>query len=220
MSAVSLIGAMTLVTLLVAVAVFYFNGTITPERIDDTVKVFRGELASPPEVAEGEEEEVSPGPIEIKKEEELKNLVANWSRERKAQEDELRSAGEAVEAARRELAIERLSVDKERQELAVRKAEFEEVVAARIASEKDAGFKMAVERFEKMDDPKIVGELLADYTDDEALRYLKAFKAGYSADVLKAIKKLDDAAQPGAEINRAARLQQLLSGEEIAFAGP
>lgn len=219
-SALSLIGALVLITELVLVAVFYFSGALTTQKMNDVVKVVQGELASPP--TEEEMEKAEPTPLEIKSEDELKEAVVAWLAQKEKQEQSLSEEREAVESMLRELSLVRVALDKRATELARNEQAFAEAVAARAAAEKDEGFKAAVAVYEKMD-AKDVGDLLYGLTDEEVLRYLRVFKPSFSAEILARLKRIDDEKnpeQPGeVRLNRAARLQEMLHGEEIALAG-
>ncbi len=214
-SALSLVGALVLVTGLVLAAVMYFSGAITRGKVEDIVKVVQGELASPP--AEEAAEEVQPTALTIQSEEELKKAVAAYEKQKAAREEKFRLHKEAIDSMLRELSTVTAALDKRATELSEREAAFEAARAAQAAAESDEGFRAAVAAYAKMD-PKDVAGLLYGLTDDEILRYLRAFKTSFSAEVLARMKRLDEEKHPEQELNRAARLLEKFHGERIALA--
>ncbi len=212
-SALSVIGAMMLVTEVILAAVFYFGGFITKQKVTDIVKVIQGQLQTPPE--KQAEEKTPQTPLDIKRSEQLQKAVALWEKEKKVQEDNIEAAKEAAESMRRELETVRAEIDARRSELDSRIAAFNAQKAAEIAAEKDARFQEAVKTYGQME-PKDVAELLYDLPDKEVVRYLRAFKTALRAEVLTEIKKVDETKGPrvpgGSRMNRAAKLQEILSG--------
>ncbi|MHC4711938.1 MAG: MotE family protein [Planctomycetota bacterium] len=214
-AALSLVGALVLVTGLVLAAVFYFSGAITRGKVDDIVKVVQGELTSPP--AEEVAEEVQPTPRTIQSEEELKKAVTRFETQTVVREESFRLQKEAIESMLRELSTVTAALDKRATEISQREAAFEAARAAQGAAERDEGFKAAVAVYQKMDAKDVAGSLYG-LTDEEIVRYLRAFKTSFSAEVLAKMKRLDEEKNPGQELNRAARLLEMFHGEQIALA--
>lgn len=214
LAALALIGALTLVTEVVLATVLYFAGVLTPQKALDLVKVIQGELASAPE-EEAVEGEAAAEPLEIRDEEELKEAVGRWRAQKAAEEEQLRSRARAVDSMLRELVTVEQSIDARQDQVEDRIANFEAARAAEMAARNDAGFKRAVEHYSKMDAGD-VGELLYGLSDAKILTYLEAFKTGLAAEVLTEIKKVDEK-QGGQGLNRAALLQELLRGDEVAL---
>lgn len=214
LAALALIGALTLVTEVVLATVLYFAGVLTPQKALDLVKVIQGELASAPE-EEAVEGEALAEPLEIRDEEELKEAVGRWRAQKAAEEEQLRSRERAVDSMLRELATVEQSIDARQGQIEDRIANFEAARAAEMAARNDAGFKRAVEHYSKMDAGD-VAELLYGLSDAKILTYLEAFKTGLAAEVLTEIKKVDEK-QGGRGLNRAALLQELLRGEQVAL---
>ncbi|MCD6404444.1 MAG: hypothetical protein J7M19_01300 [Planctomycetes bacterium] len=212
-SALSVIGAMMLVTEVILATVLYFGGFVTKQKVTDIVKVVQGELQTPSE--EEVKEEAPQTPLEIKRSDQLEKAVALWEKEKKAQEEDIDTAKEAAESMRRELETVRAETDARRRELDSRIAAFNTQKATEIAAEKDARFQEAVKTYSQME-PKDVAELLYDLPDKDVVRYLKAFKTTLRAEILTEIKKVDKKEQPrvpgDGRMNRAAALQEILSG--------
>ncbi len=217
-SVVSLILALVLVSQIVLAAVLYGTGVIDQKKIADVVKVFEGELASIEE--EVPEEEV---PLEIDSEKELLAAVANWRKRRAEEEEAISLQKTSVLAMLRELESVKTTLGVGWGTLEAERKAFEAQRDARLAAERDEDFKASVERYVKMGDAKVVAELLYGLGDDEIMRYLRAFKTALAAEILIEIKKVDEdtgpAPQPGQfRLNRAALLQQMLSGDQVALA--
>jgi flagellar motility protein MotE (MotC chaperone) len=210
LSALSLVGAMLLVSEAILAGVLFGAGVVTAQKAADIVKVIQGRLTSPPEVEIAEK-----APVEIGSEQELKNAVREWLDEKQVQESRIRAETEAVQSVKRELEQERATIDRRWRELEVRETAFEQARNAQIAAERDAGFRAAVERYEKMD-ARDVAQMLYTLTDEDILKYLRVFKSSVGAEILVEIKKIDEKAGPaakaGAGANRAARLQEILAG--------
>ena len=215
LAALALIGALTLVTEVVLAGVLYFAGVLTTQKAMDLVKGIQGELASAPEEAlvEGE---VWADPLDIQDEEELKEAVERWRRQKAAEQEQLRLREHAVDALLRELAMVEQSIDARQGQIEDQIANFEAARAAEIAARSDAGFQRAVEHYTKMDAGD-VAELLYGLSDAEIVMYIEAFKVSLAAEVLTEIKKVDEK-QGGGGLNRAALLQELLRGEQVALA--
>ncbi len=210
-----LVAAMILASEIILAAVLYLSGTVDSRKVSDIVKVLQGALASP-DKAPVEETPVVLSPIEIRSQEELENAVADWERARIAQEDALASEKEALQSMARELEAVRSELDAREKDVEKRTAAFETAKAAQEAAARDQGFLDAVATYNAMK-PRDVAELLYGLDDTTTVRYLRAFKTDVRAAVLTEIKKLDDQNQPGRPadvLNRAARLQELLSGGE------
>ena len=211
----SLVAAMILLTQIILVAVLYFSGTVDDRKVSDIVKVLQGSLVSPDQVAVEETPAVL-SPIEVRSQEELEKAVADWERARIAQEDTLGAEKEAVQSMARELETVRVELDAREKDVAKRIAAYETAKAAQEAAASEQGFIDAVATYNAMK-ARDVGELLYGLDDTTTVRYLRAFKTDMRASVLTEIKKLDDQNQPGrpaSVANRAARLQELLSGGE------
>lgn len=220
LSIVSLVLALVLVSQIVLVVVLYGTGVIDQKKIDDAVKVFRGELASIDEEEEAPEEEAR---VEIDSEKELLAAVANWRKQRAAEEEALSLRKESASAMLRELESVKVTLEASWRTFDAEREAFEAQRAARLAAERDENFKASVARYEKMDS-KVTAELLYGLSDDEVLRYLRAFKTSLAAEILTEIKKVDETARPAPpgefQLNRAALLQQMLSGDQVALAAP
>ena len=150
----------------------------------------------------------------MRSEGELKAAVAQWQKERKAQEEALFSQKSAIEGMRRELGDVAAELTKQEEAFDKRVAAFEEARAAEEAARLDAGFKEAVKRYEAME-PADVAKLLYGLDDEGMLRYLQAFRADRAAEILTSVMKLDEKAgqarTPGT-LNRAAKLQEMMCG--------
>jgi len=216
-SALALIGAMTLVTEIVLAGVLFATGVITPRKAHDLVKVVKGELASAAPEEDVENDRAGAEQCEIESEEALKAAVGRWRKQKAAQEDILRERERAVESMLRELATVEQSIDSRQEELEARVAAFEAERAAAVAAERDEGFARAVEHYTKMD-ARDVAELLYDLDDATVVRYLKSFSAGFAAEVLTEIKEVDEREGGREAVNRAALLQELMKGEQVALA--
>ena len=218
-SVVSLILALVLVSQIVLAAVLYGTGVIDQKKIAAIVKVFEGELARVEE-EEVPEEEV---PLEIDSEKELLAAVANWRKRRAEEEAAISLQKTSALAMLRELESVKTTLDVGWGTLEAERKAFEAQRDARLAAERDEDFKASVERYVKMGDAKVTAELLYGLSDDEIMRYLRAFKTALAAEILIEIKKVDEdtgpAPQPGEfRLNRAAHLQQMLSGDQVALA--
>lgn len=217
LSAATLVGALILVSAAVLVGALFYGGVITEQKVSDVVMVFKGDLASPVEDEVAEEE--PSGPLEIKREEQLKKLVAEWQEQKSREEEELAARRDGLESVARELETVRLEIDTKVRKHQGEKASFERARAAEVAAAKEEGFLSAAERYSKMD-AKVVAELLYGLTDEEILRYLRVFKTQFGAEILTALKKVDEESRPGAargamRLNRAARLQEMLGAGRI-----
>jgi len=214
MGIIALVGALILVSEIVLVGVLFAAGVVTETRIDDAIKVFRGELATPPSA---DQQAAEPEPLEINTEQELRQAVARWREEKAVEQERLRTQEEAVASMLRELSAVRIAIDSRQRALETRESAFEAQLAARAAAEKDEGFQAAVGLYGKME-AKDVAELLYGLDDAEVLRYLKVFKASFAAEILTELKKVDEEKNPvlpdTVRLNRAALLQQMLSNPQ------
>jgi hypothetical protein len=204
--------AMLLLSIIVAGAGLYLGGVVTDEKLRDIARVVDGELASPPEEPAAQPVK---GEMELQSEAELKTAVAQWHKERKAQEEALAARKEASEAMRRELSDVAAELTKRTRDLDTRVAQFEQARAAEEAARLDAGFREAVKRYDAME-PADVAKLLYGLEDAAVLRYLQAFRADRAAEVLTGIMKLDEKSAAGraaAALNRAAKLQEMMCGD-------
>jgi len=213
----SLVAAMIFASQIVLAVVLYFAGVLTCQKAADVVKVVQGRLVSPPE--EPAKVERALEPYEIKSQQELQQAVADWQTSKKQQEDALAAERQAIESMKRELETVRLELDAKETQLQKRTADFESAKAAEDAAARDKGFQDAVATYSAME-TKDVAQLLYGLTDDVVVRYLKAFKTGFRAEVLTQIKKFDEQYEPAApgKINRAARLQEMIRGDAAAVA--
>jgi capsule polysaccharide export protein KpsE/RkpR len=208
-----MVAAMILVSEVVLAAVVFLSGAVTPGKAADVVKVLQGSLASPPEAALPEVK-----PKEAPKSEsqdELQAAVAEWEKTRKAQEDDLLAQKQAVESMSRELENVRAELDAREKSLRDRTGAFDAARAAEEAAARDQGFLDAVAGYNAMESKDVAG-LLFGLDDPTVVRYLKAFKPAFRAEMLTEIKKIDDKSQPPSVVNRAARLQELISGDSVA----
>ncbi len=214
-SVLSLIGSLTLASLIVLGAVLYFTGVITPQKASDMVKVLSGELVGPVHDAAAGDEGYDE-PLQLTSEEQLKQAVERWRTQRAAQEERLREKERAIEAMLRELVAVEGSIDNRQRQLEDSIAAFEAQRQARLAAQRDEGFARAVDHYRRMD-ARDVAELLYELPDQKVVAYLEAFTTGFAADILTEIKRVDEQHGVPGLINRAALLQELMKGEEVAF---
>ena len=218
--------ALLLVASVVAVAaVLAATGTVSKTKISDVVKVVRGELSTSPDAEEPKAEDAAgvaaAPPVDVKSQEELRQAVIEWEKDRRAQEEAIKAAGDALQSMRRELDAVRAELDARQKAFDARVTAFEEAKAAEEAASVSQGFQEAVNTYAQME-ARDVAQLLYALPDLVVVRYLKAFKVNFRAEVLTEIKKLDEAspmelARGG--INRAAALQELISGGGTAATG-
>ncbi len=201
-------GAMLMLSLAVAAAAVYFGGIVNDEQVRDIARVVEGKLASPKEEPAAEVQKTE---AELKSEADLTAAVAQWKTERASQEQALESEKAAVEDMRRELESVRGELVVREEAFRKERAAYEVAKAAEEAAAQDAGFQEAVKRYAAMEAAD-VAELLYGLDDDTVLRYLKAFRTDKAAEVLTEVMKIDAKAHGGGAINRAAVLQEMMSG--------
>jgi len=217
----SLVAAMILVSEVILAAVFYYSGTVTKEKVADIVKVVQGSLVSPPEPPKDEAEAAAVKakqlPVEVKSQDQLEKAIADWGKLRKDEEAALASEKQAVESMARELDGVRAELDTKEKGLRKRTADFDAAKAAADVAAKDQGFLEAVKTYSVME-AKDVAKLLNGLDDAVVVRYLRAFKTPLTAEVLTELMKIDEQNPPtaGQKINRAARLQEIISGVQAA----
>jgi len=210
-----LLAALLFASELIVAALLYFSGTVDRRKTGDLVKVVRGKLESE---APAEAEEAKAGErteMEIQTERELERAVENWQNQRAEQEREIAEAREALESMRRELERDRAEIDAKWEQLIAERNSYEEQMARELAARQAEGFKRAVETYSQMD-AEDVAKLLYGLEDEKVVDYLEAFKTRFAAEVLTEMTEIDQKAQPRApgegRVNRAARLQQMISG--------
>jgi len=225
----SLVAAMILVSEVILAAVFYYSGAVTREKVADIVKVVQGSLVSPPEPPKDEAEaaaaKAKQAPVEVKSQSQLQKAIADWDKLRRDTEASLASEKQAGESMARELDGVRAELDTREKNLRKRTADFAAASAAADAAARDQGFLEAVKTYSAME-AKDVAMLLNGLDDAVVVRYLRAFKTPLTAEVLAELMKIDQqnppaAGQqnplaPGQRINRAARLQEIISGGQAA----
>ena len=206
----SLAAAMIVVSEIILGAIFYFSGAVTGGKAGDVAKVLQGRLTSPPEEPQG----AAKPPLEVKSQEELQAAVAQWEKSRKQQEEALAAERDAVSSMKNELEKVRAEIDDKDKALRQQLAEFEDRKSAEEAAAADQGFKEAVATYSAME-AKAVADSLYRLDDPAVVRYLKAFKTAFRAEVLGEMKKIEAASEsppsPG-ESDRVGRLLEIISG--------
>lgn len=221
MDVIGLIATLIIISIAIVIVVIVFAGVLTARKGEDLAKVMSGRLATPIEAVTPVETTVAT-PLEIKTQEELRGAVEEWNRDREAQVEEIAAQKDALNSMRRELETVKSELDAQHRDLQARIKAFEEAKTAEEAAAGDAAFVEAVKTYGLMD-AKVVAELLYGYGDREAVRYLRAFKTNFRAEVLTEIKKIDDTNPMGltrGSVNRAAKLQEILSGGAVDMAAP
>jgi len=212
--ALMLIATLILASEVILAVVFYSGGIVTRDKAADLVKVLQGKLVSPPEAPV--KVEAPKKPVEIKTEEELRAAVAEWRKSKAEQEGALAAEKDSVASMKRELENVRQELDSREQALKRDVAAFDRDKAAEEAAAKDRAFLAAVATYTAMK-ASDVAQILSSLPDEKAVRYLKAFKTGFAAEVLSQIKKLDDQnPPPPGQAARAVRLLEMLSGDQAA----